>query len=259
MIKQKAAFLQSSIEKNNLNLKRKEENMLTFKTNVKCRKCGKFLRTTDVKDYSFTCFDCDENFYGIEQEIPKELFIDMPMNQEMFDTLEIIVKAVFPQDTKYFYSNETLSVILSEIPDNFYFIMQCISNAYFVYLLNSKSFHYMEVSGFYKGEREKYESMGFHCYDFRDADCYENGYQIEKYVLCNNIGGIVTSFALEDTKLWTEYGINDEQFAMLDALGGKDDLYDIISAKQEDNQSSNGRILSEIEKEVYIENRLELH
>lgn len=32
----------------------------------KCPKCGKDLEPSDVKDYAYVCFACDENFYHIE-------------------------------------------------------------------------------------------------------------------------------------------------------------------------------------------------
>lgn len=46
-------------------------NMITLKTNLICRNCGKPLYTSDVEGYPFVCFECDENYYGIEARIPE--------------------------------------------------------------------------------------------------------------------------------------------------------------------------------------------
>lgn len=40
--------------------------MISKKTSAPCPRCGKPLWTSDVEGYKYVCFDCDENFYGIE-------------------------------------------------------------------------------------------------------------------------------------------------------------------------------------------------
>lgn len=45
---------------------------ISYKTNVLCPRCGKKLYTTDIAGYVFVCKECNENFYGIEAQIPNE-------------------------------------------------------------------------------------------------------------------------------------------------------------------------------------------
>jgi len=45
--------------------------MISKKTSELCPRCGKPLWTSDVEGYKYVCFDCDENFYGIEVEESK--------------------------------------------------------------------------------------------------------------------------------------------------------------------------------------------
>lgn len=52
--------------------------MYTFKTNRKCPRCGKELRTTDVEGYAFVCHECDENFLEIEVKDQKKTIIIIP-------------------------------------------------------------------------------------------------------------------------------------------------------------------------------------
>ena len=37
-----------------------------------CKKCGTPLFPSDVPQYESQCFDCDEDFYSIEQEVKKK-------------------------------------------------------------------------------------------------------------------------------------------------------------------------------------------
>ena len=37
-----------------------------------CKKCGAPLFPSDLPDYESQCFDCDEDFYSIEQEVEKK-------------------------------------------------------------------------------------------------------------------------------------------------------------------------------------------
>ena len=37
----------------------------TKKKNI-CPKCGKYLYNSDIKSYEYICYNCEENFYGIE-------------------------------------------------------------------------------------------------------------------------------------------------------------------------------------------------
>lgn len=58
-----------------------------FRTNAVCPKCGKHLYTTDVYGYSFTCKECDENFYSFEvKEVDSEILeISIPMTVETYE------------------------------------------------------------------------------------------------------------------------------------------------------------------------------
>lgn len=47
---------------------------ITYETSAKCPRCGRQLKTSDVKGYPFVCEKCDENFYGFEV---KENFSDL--------------------------------------------------------------------------------------------------------------------------------------------------------------------------------------
>lgn len=40
--------------------------MISKKTFALCPRCGKPLWTSDIDGYKYVCFDCNENFYGIE-------------------------------------------------------------------------------------------------------------------------------------------------------------------------------------------------
>lgn len=61
------------------------KNKKLFLTNVKCPKCDKQLVTSDLEDYPFLCKDCDENFYNMEVDKPKNKFIIyIPMFEEKF-------------------------------------------------------------------------------------------------------------------------------------------------------------------------------
>jgi len=56
-------------------------------TSGKCPKCGKQLKTSDVKGYAFVCEECDENFYTLEV---KENFADFfEINIEMTNAIFI--------------------------------------------------------------------------------------------------------------------------------------------------------------------------
>lgn len=37
-----------------------------------CKRCGSPLFPSDIADYESQCFDCDEDFYSIEQEVEKK-------------------------------------------------------------------------------------------------------------------------------------------------------------------------------------------
>lgn len=51
--------------------------MITLKTNLICRRCGKPLYTSDIEGYPFVCFECDENYYGIEARVPENEHIKL--------------------------------------------------------------------------------------------------------------------------------------------------------------------------------------
>lgn len=36
------------------------------RTNAKCPKCGKILLMSDLPQYDYVCYECDENFYECE-------------------------------------------------------------------------------------------------------------------------------------------------------------------------------------------------
>ena len=36
------------------------------KTNVKCHKCGSYLYLSDLPQYDYVCYECDENFFECE-------------------------------------------------------------------------------------------------------------------------------------------------------------------------------------------------
>ena len=52
----------NSLEKGKI----KEEIYSNFGTNVVCPRCRTQLLISDLPDYKYLCFECDENFYGIE-------------------------------------------------------------------------------------------------------------------------------------------------------------------------------------------------
>lgn len=37
-----------------------------------CKKCGSPLFPSDIPEYESQCFDCDEDFYSIEQEVERK-------------------------------------------------------------------------------------------------------------------------------------------------------------------------------------------
>lgn len=46
--------------------KLKEELVKEYGTNKKCPKCGDILLKSDLKEYSYLCLECNENFYSME-------------------------------------------------------------------------------------------------------------------------------------------------------------------------------------------------
>ena len=44
------------------------EDMCFCKSNGICRRCGSPLFPSDIKGYTYQCFQCDEDFYSIEQD-----------------------------------------------------------------------------------------------------------------------------------------------------------------------------------------------
>lgn len=40
--------------------------LIQTRTQKKCPKCGKYLYNSDIKSYEYVCYNCEENFYGIE-------------------------------------------------------------------------------------------------------------------------------------------------------------------------------------------------
>ena len=53
-----------------------------------------------------------------------------------------------------------------------------------------------------KEERKEYESKGLYCYDLRDSDFGNKIASIEKHVMVNNIGSMITN---KEIKLGKEY------------------------------------------------------
>lgn len=43
-----------------------------YSTNVKCPKCNRNLTLSIIKDYSFTCLNCEEDFYKMEVRPPED-------------------------------------------------------------------------------------------------------------------------------------------------------------------------------------------
>lgn len=37
-----------------------------FRSNVKCPRCGDLLYRSDLPQYAYVCYDCDENFFDVE-------------------------------------------------------------------------------------------------------------------------------------------------------------------------------------------------
>lgn len=52
----------------------------TYKTNLRCPRCGTYFYTSDISGYPFVCFNCDENFYGMEADFPEEGYVSMKVN-----------------------------------------------------------------------------------------------------------------------------------------------------------------------------------
>lgn len=48
-----------------------------YKTNLVCPRCGRNLYTSDIAGYPFVCCECDENFYGIETNVPADGYVSM--------------------------------------------------------------------------------------------------------------------------------------------------------------------------------------
>jgi len=44
----------------------KEKIYQKYSINRYCRKCGKQLLKSDLKEYKYLCLECDENFYEFE-------------------------------------------------------------------------------------------------------------------------------------------------------------------------------------------------
>ena len=69
-----------------------EEIKTTFKTNAICRKCGQPLYTSDVETYSFVCYKCDENYFGIETRGIKGNFLEITVpfkeNHQIINQIE---------------------------------------------------------------------------------------------------------------------------------------------------------------------------
>lgn len=42
------------------------QNGAECKTNMKCPFCGDYLYLSDLPQYDYICYTCDENFYGCE-------------------------------------------------------------------------------------------------------------------------------------------------------------------------------------------------
>ena len=62
-------------------------------------------------------------------------------------------------------------------------------------------------------QRAYFEENGFYCYDLRESCLYGDGATIEKNVLINNCGSIITTFDL---------GLNDKkQYVLLDEVMDK--------------------------------------
>ena len=47
-------------------IKLKEKIYQKYSINRYCRKCGKQLLVSDLKQYKYLCLNCDENFYEFE-------------------------------------------------------------------------------------------------------------------------------------------------------------------------------------------------
>ena len=43
-----------------------EEQLKYFKTEKECLHCGNKLYKSDLKDYTYVCYECEENFYEFE-------------------------------------------------------------------------------------------------------------------------------------------------------------------------------------------------
>ena len=62
----------------------------TYYTSAVCPKCGKLLKTSDVKGYAFVCEECDENFCTVEirQNLADLYEINIPMSTSEFRKLK---------------------------------------------------------------------------------------------------------------------------------------------------------------------------
>lgn len=65
-----------------------------YTLNVKCPRCGEWLKLSPVEDYVFYCEHCNEDFYGIEiRKVMGDWFevtIDMPFDEfeSMYESIK---------------------------------------------------------------------------------------------------------------------------------------------------------------------------
>lgn len=81
-----------------------------LRTNVQCPRCKKVYHMTlsPIKDYSLTCEECDEDFYGIEiKEFLGEYFeIYINMTMEEYENIREELKDKFKNASFIGYDNE---------------------------------------------------------------------------------------------------------------------------------------------------------
>lgn len=85
------------------------ENRFVRTTNFFCPKCHNLLSLSDIKDYTFQCFCCDEDFYSIEARkkgVKSTNFTIIKFVKTTSGTAPVSVKSKIDCSTLFFESKE---------------------------------------------------------------------------------------------------------------------------------------------------------
>lgn len=95
----------------------------TYSTNCICRRCRSALRTSDRKNRSFMCFDCDSTFDtdSVRYSDDTVITIDIDKDSECYSKLEKLCEVFVANDwaTGFSYDNGIMTITVDDLRADF--------------------------------------------------------------------------------------------------------------------------------------------